>query len=304
MISFLLLFPEGGIAVKPANSKLPPGNIKATPTPSKPDIKKEEGVDDNTNADTATLNSATEEPARAGSTDGGAQPLPEDSSAAPISEEEDYSNKTQCYYPLTVTIRNMPVKSLPILERSVNKPASVAEYMEKTMAERVRAKNWWVWFQIDRRDQELLGKLIQPAKPPENMFIPARVRVYKSKKKSKEDAEKKKKKGSKKDADSQTAATAADDNDNDDDNDDDNAGENENKPEDANKTDEVEPEAMEVDPPALSKDGPAEPAVSDSNADDTAMPDAPAASQEESEKSAAAKLEAEVVDFDAMEQAS
>ena len=63
----------------------------------------------------------------------------------------------------------MPVKSLPILERSVNKPASVAEYMEKTMAERVRAKNWWVWFQIDRRDQELLGKLIQPAKPPENM---------------------------------------------------------------------------------------------------------------------------------------
>ena len=194
----------------------------------------------------------------------------------------------------------MPVKSLPILERSVNKPASVAEYMEKTMAERVRAKNWWVWFQIDRRDQELLGKLIQPAKPPENMFIPARVRVYKSKKKSKEDAEKKKKKGSKKDADSQTAATAADDNDNDDDN----AGENDNKPEDANKTDEVEPEAMEVDPPALSKDGPAEPAVSDSNADDTAMPDAPAASQEESEKSAAAKLEAEVVDFDAMEQAS
>lgn len=48
-----------------------------------------------------------------------------------------------------------------------------------------RAKDWWVWFEIDQRDESLMEKLMQPAKPPENMFVPARVRVYKSKKKTK-----------------------------------------------------------------------------------------------------------------------
>ncbi|KAF5094111.1 hypothetical protein D0Z03_002182 [Geotrichum reessii] len=188
----------------------------------------------------------------------------------------------------------MPVKSLPILERSVNKPAAVAEYMEKTMAERIRAKNWWVWFQIDRRDQELLGKLIQPARPPENMFIPARVRVYKSKKKSKEDAEKKKKKGKKDDEE---------DDDNDDNAfgsavvDEENGARSEN---DDNKAGEGKDEVIDVDSAPLSKDDTTEPTVSESKPD-VNMTDAPTVSSEEPHKSTATKLEADVVDFDAME---
>lgn len=158
LISFLLLFPEGGIAVRPNAAQLPPGNVKV----------KKEGEDDNNPVNETALIEEAE--------------IPED------------TGKPKCFYPLTVTLRNMPVKSLPILERSVNKPAIVAEYMAETMNARIRAKNWWVWFQIDKRDEELLSQLVLPAKPPENMFIPARVRVYKSKKKSKEDAEKKKKK--------------------------------------------------------------------------------------------------------------
>lgn len=161
LISFLLLFPEGGVPVKPNIAQLPPGNVKI------------ETEDLETNK-TLLHNE------------------PDAQNPNDAIEEDD--GKPKCYYPLTVTLRNMPVKSLPILERSVNKTANVAEYMQETMKSRIRAKNWWVWFQIDKRDQNLLSQLVLPAKPPENMFIPARVRVYKSKKKSKEDAERKKKK--------------------------------------------------------------------------------------------------------------
>lgn len=160
LVSFLLLFPEGGIAVKPNRAQSNSGNIK----------KEETGMSDNSF-------SATNEPNQA---------------EEPETIEDD--GRPKCFYPLTVTLRNMPIKTLPVLERSVNKPKAVAEYMTETMNSRIRTTNWWVWFQVDKRDEELLSQLVMPAKPPENMFIPARVRVYKSKKKSKEDAEKKKKK--------------------------------------------------------------------------------------------------------------
>lgn len=157
LISFLLLFPEGGISVKPATAAPPPGNIK---------VKKEDN----------------------------AESTPAAVDQDPNAENPEDAGKAKLYYPLTVTLRNMPVKSLPILERSVNKVPVAANYMKEVMDARTRAKNWWVWFQIDKRDEEMLSQLVLPAKPPENMFIPARVRVYKSKKKSKDDVDKKKKK--------------------------------------------------------------------------------------------------------------
>lgn len=213
LISFLLLFPEGGISVKPATASLPPGNIK---------IKKEE------NQETAQAEQD------------------------PNAENPDDAGKRKLFYPLTVTLRNMPVKSLPILERSVNKPPVVAEYMTETMKSRERAKNWWVWFQIDKRDEEMLSQLILPAKPPENMFIPARVRVYKSKKKSKDDIEKKKKKKKGEadedgDVDGKAQEEAKDEG----------VKEEESKPTESGSATETQPEAQSggnVDPSLLSKE--------------------------------------------------
>lgn len=178
LISFLLLFPEGGVKRSPA--KLPPGNMKVG-TPGEPAVP---------NEDTSTPDD---------------QPKPEE-------ESIDEENKSQLFYPLTVTIRNMPVKSLPILERSVNKPALVADYMKETMAARERAKNWNVWFQIDKRDEQLLSKLVLPAKPPDNMFIPARVRVYKSKRKAAPGEEKERKKSKKDGKDTSTGADGTESN--------------------------------------------------------------------------------------------
>lgn len=192
LVSFFLTFPEGG---RSATTKvLPPGNMKM--------VKSEGESSFQDGSKPSELNNqAISKPEDQSTTSSQSPQPPQDNPNKQLNDTLDNSRSVsqdpgslqkELYYPLTVTIRDIPVKSLPILERSVHKESEVNKYMKDVLEHGTRAKDWWVWFQIDQRDEELLEKLIQPARPPENMFVPARVRVYKSKKKSKSGASKNK----------------------------------------------------------------------------------------------------------------
>lgn len=178
LVSFFLSFPEGGRSA--TTKELPPGNVKPEPNDKpNPGRSKSPGepVPDVDSKDTDSKDEVSDSNANKTNTKKGH----ETAVAKPSAGDE----KSELYYPLTVTIRDIPVKSLPILERSVHRPQEVYLHMQNVIDTRKRAKDWWVWFEVDRSDEALIEKLMQPAKPPENMFVPARVRVYKSKKKAK-----------------------------------------------------------------------------------------------------------------------
>jgi hypothetical protein len=86
------------------------------------------------------------------------------------------------YTPMTITIRNVPSRSIQIVERCVHRYEKVVKRMEEIIKKATRTKGWSIWYQIEKADTDLKNELQEAPKLPDGAIIIPR-RQYKPRKK-------------------------------------------------------------------------------------------------------------------------
>lgn len=136
----------------------------------------------------------------------GTQEGAEKAESTPVKEEPFIPKEPPIFTAATISIINVPKKSIPVIERSVTKQEITQERIKQVMELGIRSEDYKVWHQIEKEDIGLLEDLKKPAKLPANFVAPARKREYKPRKKNEDGTAPKRQK--KKQTEDETKSTA------------------------------------------------------------------------------------------------
>lgn len=127
-----------------------------------------------------SANQTSQQPANQSSSE---QPVKSGQEPPATTKKPSKPKEKPIYSAITMSMINVPKKSISVIERSVTKQEITRERMKEILDFGIRADDYKVWYEIEKEDTELLESLQTSARPPTNMVIPSRKREYKARKK-------------------------------------------------------------------------------------------------------------------------